>query len=236
MDTIAWPDATPRRHCYLLSLPREIRDRIYEFCVPHLIRIDRSEHPPLLFVSKQIFFEAAEVIYETTCLYHRMTPGISKDLISHLELGYKSSVKFAELHIAEFTFPNIKALITAVALTVDIDLTVDDLSRLSENYCCRLQELSGLRKLYIQMSPYSGPTWDRFRREIQRSDLRVFHIANLMRAVKKLKNSVPNGCEIVWAIPQESRAYLTPSFRGMESMQAEATRFMQEVYSALDAT
>ena len=236
MDENKSPDSRHSQGAHFFSLPRELRDTIYELCTPDLIRIDRGEHPPWLIASKQIFYEATETAYNKTPLYQRITPGISHDLISQLWLGYASSVPFAELDIAKSTFPYAKRMITTVVVDVDVDLTVDDLSRLSECYCHRLGELTGLRKLYVQLTPYSGPTWERFRREIQMSELRIFHIANLMRAVGRLRECVPKGCEIIWAIPEEIRAYLPPSNSVTQGIRADVEAFMNEVCDALAAT
>ena len=175
------------------------------------------------------------MVYNKTCLYNRITPGISHDLVDQIWFGYSSSVRFAELHIAKYTFPYMKDRIKSIAIDVDVDLTVDDLSRLS-NYCHHLKELTELRTLYIQLTPYSGPTWERFRREILISELRIFHIANLMRTVGRLKDCVPHDCEIIWTIPEEIRENFPPVYLGTRAIRANVEAFMKEVCDALAAT
>ena len=232
-------DSVPGPRAHFFTLPRELRDAIYEQCLPSspsIIRVDEYEFPEWLLTSRQIFFEAAGVVYGQTCLYQQDDLRDTRDLVFKLCQSYLLSAAGTHFSLVQRTFPYLKGFITSIAIDVELEIGNDELGMLGDYYFRRLGELTGLRKLYLCLSPRGGRNWDKFRREIQMSDLRIFHITHLMRAVERLHEIVPSSCEIVWRIPDSIRRKAEAATLTKLLYCRDVEKLMEERDVALNAT
>ena len=244
MDRASDVDSTSTPTAGFFSLPPELRDEVYLRCLPGapiIIDIDRKQHPHWILTSKQIFFEATQILYPTACLYNNFQLPWNGDLLQHIWWGYFGAFEPFELRLAVHTWQRVSALITTIAIDAELDIGADHLNPLGTYYLKRIGELTGLRKLYICLTPHSVEKWNTFRREIRMSELRIFHITNLMLPMERLKSLVPEGCEIIWRIPEHLRGERFPRRMIPARMVApgayeELEQLMKEVNAALDAT
>ena len=195
-------EAHPVNH--FLSLPRELRDAIYELCIFDPLAIDMvyGEHPEWLLTSKQIFHEAAPIVCSKGCLH--ITTGLrGTELLDQLWKGYATSMSDRRFgSVKDQTFEQMKLMISNIAITVYLTMNVSEITLLSENYLSRLDELPNLKNLYINLHPIAGREFSQFRQQLSSSDLRIFQVVSFVKPVESLLARKPSGCTIHWTIPE----------------------------------
>ena len=204
----------PRVH--FLSLPRELRDEIYELCMldcPKAAPVDRLLHARWLLVSKQVFFEAAELAYGRTCFFTRADLKTAEPLVHNLEMRYVFGNAPVDLLPAMYTFSHAKTLIKFLAVHLEF-MDLEEARPISDKvaqYFHGLNTLSGLQTLYVSFGPqvsllrHFAPEW------LDISQNHPYFGPDLAQAVATLRNLVPRECRIVWSIPPEIRSHESPT-------------------------
>ena len=226
---------------HFFSLPRELRDAIYELCLPDLlvIKMVRGKHPQWLLTSKQIFFEAAPMLYDQLCFYKTVDYENNPNLLEQLFMNYAGSSPTSTYRLTRTTFEHVKPMISYIAIDVHLEMAVDQVSWLTKHYFAGLDELTNLKALYISLNPRPGSCYQSFRRKLGRSDLRIFQVVLFVETVKLLFDRTPRGCRIYWSIPENIRraangGELESSY--YERNVPDITDFMMEVNQAVLAT
>lgn len=233
---------------HFLSLPRELRDAIYELCIFDPLAIDmvRGEHPQWLLTSKQVFHEAAPMVYGKGCLHRAIDLDKDTDLLDQLCISYISSFPDCSFGVRHKTFAHVKRMILNIALDVQLDMNVPQITRLSEHYFSRLEQLPNLKHLYISLHPIPGREFSQFRQQLSRSDLRIFQVVSFVKPVETLLARKPEGCRIDWMIPEFAKLAIDCEAIRLAAdgegrylpwaNRPEIAEFMREVEAAVAAT
>ena len=248
MDPMSSSDKESLPTTLFFSLPRELRDAIYELCIFDPLAIDmvRGEHPQWLLTSKQIFFEAAPMVYGKGCLHRTIDLDKDTDLPDQLCISYISSFSNCSFGVRHETFAHVKRMISNIAIDVQLDMNVPQIDRLSEHYFSRLDQLPNLKHLYISLHPIPGREFSQFRQQLSRSDLRIFQVVSFVKPVEALLALKPKGCRIDWMIPDSIKLAidceairLAADGKGRYlpwANRPELAEFMREVEAAVAAT
>lgn len=224
---------------HFLSLPRELRDAIYELCLLHppVIDIVRGEHPEWLLTSKQIFQEAAPMVYNQACLYKAIAWEDSPNLLDQLSTGYSLSYPNCDPTAVQESLERVKRMIFYIAIDLHLDMTAEQLTWLAEHYLAGIEDLTNLQALYVSLNVRSGSEGITFKRQLHRSDLRVFHIVRFVEPVKLLLDRLPKRCKVRWRVPESIRWSANGgSFDYTECNAPFMNDFMWEVEQAVAAT
>lgn len=225
-------------HAHLLELPRELRDAIYQFALPDPpVFLVYKDHPPWLLSCRQIFAEAAPIVYDQCCLYHVTDDEDAEELLNKLVAGYVTSFRGTSTIDQNSTYELIKPMVSYIAIDAHIPMHAEHLELFFEAFFARISELPNLKALYISLNVEAGVTRNTLKQHLARSDLRIFELVKFIKPVKLLLERLPKGCKIHWAIPESIRwAANGQTFEYSECNLPYMTQFMKEVQDAVVAT
>jgi hypothetical protein len=220
---------------HLLTLPRELRDQIYELCLPEppVIRMSDGQHPQWLLTCRQVFEEAALMVYEQCSFYKVVSTSSDSYLHDQLSDGFLKS--FPCLPTMEL-FNRVESMIAYIALDVHLDMTLEHMNWLTRDFLAQISDLPNLKALYISLNVSPGVERNRFKQHLARSDLRIFELVKFLEPVQSLLIRLPMHCKVHWAIPESIRRVANGGVVYGEDNFSYMTEFMREVQHAVMAT
>ena len=230
------PNDTSISRNRLFSIPQELRDAIWDFCLPDppVIHIHRGHHPRWLLTSSQVFREAAPKLYNKCILYRSIDLSDQPSLMNQLWTNYAVSHPDDSFQEIIDSFREVKQLVSHIAIEVKLEMTTENLGWLCEHYFDKVDELPRLKTLRISLYPNLRPGSRSFRRQIGPSDLRIFHIVSCMGAIEPLVKKLPEDCRIDWEYQGVAKLYYGQDFIHRVEHR-EIAEFMTEVMQALAA-
>lgn len=141
------------------------------------------------------------MVYRKCCFHHETSHLLLADLLNELWISYESSLPNCSIPVRRNTFAHVKRMISNISIDVQLDMTVSQLTQLSEHYLSGLSDLPNLKNLYISLHPVPGREFSQFRQQLSRSDLRIFQIVSFVKPIEALLARKPSGCTIHWMIP-----------------------------------
>ena len=223
---------------HLLSLPRELRDAIYELCLLDLrvIGMRTGQHPQWLLTCRQVFDEAAPMVYEQCCIYRAIDWRCDSHILDELRWGFRASFPWCAPWVAVKQFDKAKRIISYVALDVHLDMTMEHMNWLSRDYLAQISDLSDLKALFISLNLRPGVERNKFKQQLARSDLRIFELVSFIQPVESLLKRVPKSCQVHWVVPESIRRAANRGSDYDESNFLYMTEFMREVQHAVTVT